>query len=67
MRLLIQSAITWEFLHCHPQTGDVAFTPSLACALRFGVITDEDQAAQMIEDHCDKGQTLLIDLDQDIE
>lgn len=65
-RYLIQSAITWEFLHSDPRTGDVCFTPSLLTAMRFGLVEDRDQVAQMVEDHCDRGHTLVIDLDQEI-
>jgi len=62
-RYLIQSAVTWEFLHCDPRTGDVCFTPSLLAALNYGVIEDADQVAQIVEDHCDRGSTLVVDLD----
>lgn len=62
-RFLIQSGITWEFLHVDPRTGDLCWTPSLATAIRFGVADDLDQVAQLQEDHCDRGQTLVIDLD----
>lgn len=62
-RFLIQSAVTWEFVHQDPRTGDVAFTPSLLTAMRFGVIDDPEQVAQLIEDHCDRGQTVVVDLD----
>lgn len=64
-RLLIQSGRTFEFLHAHPQTGDVAWTPSLLTALQFGVIDDSEHAAQMIDDHCDRGTVLVVDLDRD--
>lgn len=62
-RLLIQSGVTWEFIHSHPQSGDVSFTPSLLTAMRYGVVEDMEQAAQLIEDHCDRGTALVIDLD----
>jgi len=62
-RLLIQSTITHEFLHSSPVTGDVTWTPSLHTALVFGLVHDEDQAAQLIEDHCDRGAYALVDLD----
>jgi len=65
-RYLIQSAVTWEFLHAHPQSGDVTFTPSLLTAMRFGVVDDMEQVAQLIEDHCDRGTAVVIDLDQEV-
>lgn len=64
-RYLIQSAVTWEFLHQDPRTGDVAFTPSLLTAIRYGLIDDAETVAQLVEDHCDRGQTLTVDLDQE--
>lgn len=64
-RYLIQSAVTWEFLHSDPRTGDVCFTPSLLTALSYGVVEDEDQVAQLVEDHCDRGSTLVVDLDRE--
>jgi len=63
-RYLIQSAVTWEFLHSDPRTGDVCFTPSLLTAMRFGVVEDREQVAQLVQDHCDRDSTLLIDIDQ---
>jgi hypothetical protein len=42
----------------------VAWTPSLALALRNGVIDDEEQVTQMLEDHCDKGTCTVVDLDE---
>lgn len=65
-RYLIQSGVTWEFLHSDPRTGDVCWTPSLGAALRFGMVEDMDQVAQLLEDHCDRGQSLVVDLDQDV-
>lgn len=62
-RYLIQSGITFEFLHSDPRTGDVCWTPSLLTALRFGVAEDLDQVAQLVEDHCDRGAALVVDLD----
>jgi hypothetical protein len=62
-RYLIQSGRNFQFLHSCPHTGDVAWTPSLALALRNGVIDDEEQVAQMLEDHCDKGTCTVVDLD----
>jgi hypothetical protein len=62
-RYLIQSGVTWEFLHADPRTGDVCWTPSLAAALQFGVIDELDQVAQLQEDHCDRGLSLVVDLD----
>lgn len=61
-RFLIQSGITFQFLHVDPR-GDVGWTPSLATALRFGVIDDPEQISQLVEDHCDKGTGLIVDLD----
>lgn len=61
-RLLIQSGITFQFVAVLP-SGDVGWTPSLLTALRHGVIDDEEQVAQLIEDHCDSGTALVIDLD----
>lgn len=63
-RYLIQSGRNFHFLHACPHTGDVAWTPSLALALRCGVIDDEEQVAQMVEDHCDKGSAIVVDLDE---
>jgi len=62
-RYLIQSAITFGFVHSDPRTGDVAFTPSLATAIRFGIVDDMEQVAQLIEDHFDRGTALVVDLD----
>lgn len=64
-RLLIQSSRNFQFLHACPHTGDVAWTPSLALAIRTGVIDDHEQAAQMLEDHTDSGSCFVVDLDQD--
>jgi len=66
-RYLIQSCVNYEFLHSDPRTGDVTFTPSLAIAIRHGIVEDLDQVAQLIEDHCDRGLTMVIDLDFDGE
>lgn len=63
-RLLIQSARTFKFLHSCPVTGDVSWTPSLLTAMQFGMVEDEEQASQLIEDHCDRGAAILIDLDE---
>lgn len=62
-RYLIQSGVTFQFLHVMPQSGDVGWTPSLATALRFGVISDPEDIAQLVEDHCDRGTGLIVDLD----
>ncbi|MES2092116.1 MAG: hypothetical protein V4532_19360 [Pseudomonadota bacterium] len=62
-RYLLQSSVHYGFLHSCPVTGDIKWTHSLPTALAFGLITDEDQVAQMIEDHCDRAFTLTIDLD----
>lgn len=62
-RYLLQSALTWEFLHNSPRTGDVTWTPSLLTALEFGVIDDEEEVQQLIDDHCDRGRVLIINLD----
>jgi hypothetical protein len=63
-RLLIQSGRNFQFLHSCPHTGDVAWTPSLSLALRYGLIDDEEQAVQMLDDHCDKGSCVVVDLDE---
>lgn len=63
-RLLIQSGITFQFLAVLP-SGDVGWTPSLLTALRYGVVDDVEQVAQLIEDHCDSGSALVVDLDAD--
>lgn len=63
-RLLIQSGISFQFLAVLPN-GDVGWTPSLLTALRYGVIDDEEQVAQLIEDHCDSGTALVVDLDSE--
>jgi hypothetical protein len=65
-RFLIQSAVTWEFLHADPRTGDVTFTPSLLTAMRFGICDDMEQVAQLIDDHGDKGSSVVIDLDHEV-
>lgn len=62
-RLLIQSAETFEFLHSSPRNGDVTWTPSLLTALRHGVVSDLEQAAQLIEDHADR-TAIVVDLDE---
>lgn len=62
-RYLIQSSVNHAFLHSCPVTGDVAWTHSLLTALAYGLITDEDQLAQLAEDHCDRGRYAVIDLD----
>lgn len=61
-RYLIQSGLTFQFLAVLP-TGDVGWTPSLLTALRYGVIDEPDQVAQLVEDHCDRGSALVVDLD----
>lgn len=63
MRLLIQSTIDHHFLYSSPVNGDVTWTPSLHTALVYGLIEDMDQAAQLIEDHCDCGAYVVVDLD----
>lgn len=62
-RYLIQSGVTFQFLHSDPRSGDVSWTPSLATAIRFGVADDLEQVAQLVEDHCDRGASLVVDLD----
>lgn len=64
-RYLIQSALTFQFLHASPVNGDVSWTPSLATALGYGVVRDEEQVAQLQEDHCDRGLTVVVDLDRE--
>lgn len=65
-RYLIQSAVTFKFLHSCPHTGDVSWTPSLASALEFGLVEDEEQVAQLVNDHCDRGLTVVVDLDEGV-
>lgn len=67
MRAVVQSAETWCFLHWSPRTGGVSWTPSLATAIRFGLVTEAEQAAQLIEDHCDRNAAMVVDLDADPE
>lgn len=62
-RYLIQSGIDFQFLHSSPVTGDVQWTPSLATALRYGVISDLDQVAELADGYCDRGAYLVVDLD----
>lgn len=64
-RLVIQSGETWCFLHAHPRTNDVCWTPSLRDAIRFGLIRDEAHAQQLIEDHCDQQAARVVDLDEE--
>jgi hypothetical protein len=61
-RLLIQSGITFQFVVVLP-SGDVGWSPSLLTALRHGVIDDAEHVAQLIEDHCDPGTALVVDLE----
>jgi len=63
-RYLIQSARTFKFLHSCPNTGDVSWTPSLLTAIQFGMVDDEEQVSQLIDDHCDRGSAITIDLDE---
>lgn len=63
MRLLIQSTVDFHFLHSSPINGDVSWTPSLQTALVYGLISDHEQAAQLIEDHCDRGCYMVVDID----
>lgn len=63
-RLLIQSGVTFQFLAVMPN-GDVGWTPSLLTALRCGIVDDFEQVAQLIQDHCDRGSALVVDLDGD--
>jgi|EndMetStandDraft_4_1072995.scaffolds.fasta_scaffold194100_3 hypothetical protein len=65
-RYLIQSGVTFQFLGVLP-TGDVGWTPSLLTALRHGVIDEPDQVAQLVEDHCDPGTALIVDLDTEAQ
>lgn len=62
-RYLIQSGVTFEFLHACPRSGDVGWTPSLATAIQYGVADDMEQVAQLTEDHCDAGRFLVVNLD----
>nr|DAU36232.1 MAG TPA: hypothetical protein [Inoviridae sp.] len=63
MRALIQSTIDFHFLHSSPVNGDIGWTPSLLTALVYGMVTDEEQAAQLVADHADRGHYIVIDLD----
>lgn len=63
-RYLLQSASTFKFLHASPATGDVDWTPSLLTAMQFGIVEDEEQVAQLINDHFDRGSAITIDLDE---
>ena len=63
MRVLIQSAETWQFLHVSPRNGDVTWTPSLLTAVRHGIVTDADDVAQLIADHAEAGCVVVVDLD----
>lgn len=63
-RYLIQSAETFMFLHVSPRNGDISFTPSLVTAIRHGVVTDIEDAAQLKLDHCDS-TAIIVDIDQD--
>lgn len=65
-RYLIQSAIDFQFLHASPVTGEVSWTPSLATAIRFGTVSEADQVAELMADHCDHGAALVVDLDADV-
>jgi hypothetical protein len=62
-RYLIQSTIDFHFLHVSPINGDITWTPSLQTALVYGLVQDEEQAAQLTEDHCDRHCFTVIDLD----
>lgn len=64
-RYLIQSGSRWQFLHSSPVNGDVAWTPSLRTAMQFGVAEDLEEVKQLIDDHCDFGDALVIDLDSE--
>lgn len=64
-RYLIQSAETFAFLHFSPVRAQVDWTPSLLTALRHGVVCDEEQVAQLIEDHCDR-TAIVVNLDEAI-
>jgi hypothetical protein len=63
-RLILQSAETFQFLHVSPRNGDVTWTPSLLTAIRHGIVSDEEQASQLIEDHSYAGSVIVVDLDQ---
>lgn len=63
-RYLIQSGVSFQFIHVDAR-GDVGWTPSLAAALRSGVVTDPEEVQQLVEDHFDKGTALIVDLDAD--
>ena len=62
-RYLLQSSVHHGFLHSCPRTGDIKWTESLLTALAYGLIRDEEQVAQMIDDHCDRAYVVVIDLD----
>lgn len=64
MRLIVQSAETFEFLHHSPVEGrGVCWTPSLPAAVRYGICEDLEQAAQLIQDYAD-GPCVVVDLEQ---
>lgn len=63
MRIILQSADTFEFA-VSQRNGDVGFTPSLLTALRHGVITDPEVAAEMRDEYFDPGTCIVIDLDE---
>lgn len=64
-RFVIQSARTHQYLHHNPATGDVGWSPSLVTALQFGVVHDPDEVQQLVDDHCERGLAVVIDIDGD--
>lgn len=62
-RLLIQSTVDFQFLHWSPVSGSVAWTPSFHQAAAYGLIEEEEQVQQLVDDYCDRGCWILIDLD----
>lgn len=63
-RLLIQSTVDHQFLHWSPVSGSVAWTPSLHTALAYGIAEDAEQVSQLVEDYCDGGAYVVVDLDR---
>lgn len=61
-RLLIQSTVNGRFVV--PDFGGVQLTHSLAEAISTGILSDYEEADQIIKDHLDRGYT-VVDLDAD--
>lgn len=63
-RLLIQSTVNGRFVV--PDMGGVQLTRSLAEALSQGVLTDYEEANDIITDHLDRTYT-VVDIDAEYE